>query len=59
MLSAKKRSLDAYPATSVSYRKRLDYLYARRSTIDTLIESLMAYELSRTKVTETRRRKSA
>ena len=30
--------------SQLAYRKELDYLYARRSAIDTLIESLKNYD---------------
>jgi len=62
MLQAKKRatSLTRGEAPApLAYRKHLEHLYARRSTIDALIESLMAYEVSRSKRLDPRRRKSA
>jgi hypothetical protein len=59
MLQAKKRASEARVETSPAYRKHLDYLYARRSTIDALIESLRAYEHSRSKDVQSRRRKLA
>lgn len=45
--------------TTHAFRKHLDYLYARRSAIDALIESLQVYGQFRPKRTEMRRRKSA
>jgi hypothetical protein len=45
--------------TSRTFRKHLEYLYARRSAIDALIESLQSYEQFRPKQAEPRRRKSA
>jgi hypothetical protein len=30
--------------SDISYRKQLEYLYARRSTVDALIESLQEYD---------------
>ena len=32
------------PASALAYRKELEYLYARRSAIDSLIESLEDYD---------------
>jgi hypothetical protein len=57
MIQAKKRLPRA--ANARAFRKHLDYLYARRSTIDALIESLQAYQHSRSKPVEFRRCKSA
>lgn len=59
MLQAKKRAAGERVETATAYRKHLSYLYARRSTIDALIESLQAYEISRSKELGDRRRKTA
>jgi hypothetical protein len=53
MLPAKKVPLARMPYRSL--KKELDFLYARRSAIDTLIESLQGYR--RFKVGCTRRKK--
>jgi hypothetical protein len=45
--------------STYTFRKHLEYLYARRSAIDLLIESLRAYEQSHVKVSISRRRRSA
>jgi hypothetical protein len=42
MLFAKKDPPASAPAPA--YRKELEYLYARRSAVDTLIESLKDYD---------------
>jgi hypothetical protein len=39
-----KKEFAAPPAPVPAYRKELEYLYARRSAIDSLIESLEEYE---------------
>lgn len=57
MLQAKKRADRVQRAHP--YRKHLDSLYARRSAIDALIESLKAYEMSRPKHSFNGCRKSA
>jgi hypothetical protein len=36
-------------ATPTAYRKELEYLYARRTAVDTLIESLELYDRFRAK----------
>jgi hypothetical protein len=41
------------------YDKELEYLYARRTAINTLIDSLQEYDLSRVLWTEHEKRKSA
>jgi hypothetical protein len=41
------------------YRKQLDYLYARRTTIDELIESLREYDRFRAQRAPAQNRKSA
>jgi hypothetical protein len=41
------------------YRQKLEYLYARRSNIDSLIESLEAYERFRAKSPEKENLKTA
>jgi hypothetical protein len=57
MPSAKKPIVRAQ--SSFAFRKHLEYLYARRSAIDVLIESLRAYELSHGKTVDRHRRRSA
>jgi hypothetical protein len=49
MLFAKKELPTSSPA--LAYRIELDYLYARRSAIDTLIESLEEYDRFRSRGT--------
>jgi len=44
MLSQKKVPISLIPSRSL--KKELDYLYARRSAIDTLIQSLEGYNRS-------------
>jgi hypothetical protein len=39
-----KKTIVASPAPPKTYRKELEYLYARRSAIDTLIQSLEEYD---------------
>jgi hypothetical protein len=46
-------------ASTGAYRQELDYLYARRSTIDRLIESLEEYDRFREAPTEDRERQTA
>jgi hypothetical protein len=48
------------PASSIrTYRKELEYLYARRSSVDALIESLEQYDRCRgTRVEDKRQRKT-
>ena len=41
------------------YRKKLEYLYARRSTLDTLIQSLEQYDRFRAKSPRADNRKTA
>ena len=45
--------------SDLSYRKQLEYLYARRTTIDELIESLQAYDRFRALRAPDQNRKSA
>jgi hypothetical protein len=45
--------------TAHAFKKHLDYLYARRSSIDALMDSLRAYEQARPKRDDTRRRRTA
>ena len=50
------------PMTQISnpiYRKKLEYLYARRSSIDTLIQSLEEYDRFHAKDADRDKRKSA
>lgn len=42
MLSAKKPTVTLHPIRN--YQRELQYLYARRSAIDSVIESLEAYD---------------
>jgi len=53
-----KKSL-ATPPPARPYRKELEYLYARRSAIDTLIQSLEEYDRFRAIRGENSKRKSA
>jgi hypothetical protein len=46
-------------SSAVIHEKELEYLYARRSAIDLLINSLQEYDLSRKKWTDCEKRKSA
>ena len=57
MQSAKKIKVTMTPVRGVE--KELEHLYARRSTIDSLIESLEAYDRYRAHNSDQRRRKSA
>jgi hypothetical protein len=41
------------------YKQELEYLYARRSAIDSLIRSLQEYDLSRMRQSDFEKRKSA
>jgi hypothetical protein len=43
-----KKEFAAPPAPVPAYRQELDHLYARRSAIDSLIESLEEYERFKT-----------
>ena len=55
-----KKFLASPPPPARTYRKELEYLYARRSAIDTLIQSLEEYDRFRAIRTEnSRQRKSA
>ena len=48
------------PASSTrAYRKELEYLYARRSAVDALIESLEQYDRCRGTRVEDKRQKTA
>jgi hypothetical protein len=42
-----------------NYQKELDYLYARRSVIDTLIQSLVEYDRHRIKRVDDRKQQMA
>ena len=45
------------PSPVLAYRKKLEYLYARRSAVDNLIESLQDYDRFReTRTDESERR---
>jgi hypothetical protein len=58
MLCVKKPTARANATQGL--RKELEFLYARRSAIDALIESLESYNRSRARVlTELRKRKTA
>jgi hypothetical protein len=57
MLSAKKTHLSLTPTRGM--HRKLQHLYARRSAIDALIQSLQAYERYTAKPADTRRRKLA
>jgi hypothetical protein len=50
-----------FPASAPvpAYREELEYLYARRSTVDTLIESLEDYDRFRETRTDERERQMA
>ena len=57
MLAKKTRTATSAPR---EFRKELEYLYARRATIDSLIESLEHYDRFRAKTVEqSSKRKSA
>ena len=56
MLAKKKAPVSA---STSAYRLELDYLYARRSAIDSLIESLEEYDRSRETPTEDGERQTA
>ena len=56
MLSKKSPLISNYDP---SFRKQLEYLYARRSVIDTLIESLEQYDRDSPKTAQILKRKSA
>jgi hypothetical protein len=56
MLAKKKPPVSA---STGAYRLELDYLYARRSAIDSLIESLEEYDRSRETPTEDGERQTA
>lgn len=45
--------------SDINYRKQLEYLYARRTSIDALIESLQDYDRFRAQRTPEQNRKSA
>ena len=53
----KRSSLVVLPLRG--FRRELEQLYARRSAIETLIESLERYERSQMKTEDQRKRKSA
>jgi hypothetical protein len=57
MLSAKKNPVTI--DTVRDYRREIEYLYARKSAIDMLIESLEEYERSCAAKPESGQRKSA
>jgi|KBSMisStandDraft_5_1062788.scaffolds.fasta_scaffold10300580_1 hypothetical protein len=57
MLLAKKEPDTA--ANGPSYQKQLEFLYARRSTIDALIQSLEQYDRFRERRVNDRERQSA
>jgi hypothetical protein len=46
-------------ANDANYRQQLEYLYARRTTIDALIESLQEYDRFRAQRAPDQNRKSA
>ena len=53
------KKADFPPAPARVYRKELEYLYARRQAIDTLIESLEEYDRFRGVRSESPNRKTA
>jgi hypothetical protein len=57
MLPVKKAQVITFPART--YEKQLETLYARRSSIDALIESLQEYDRFREKRGIERKRRSA
>jgi hypothetical protein len=57
MLPVKKAQVITFPARA--YEKQLETLYARRSSIDALIESLQEYDRFREKRGIERKRRSA
>jgi hypothetical protein len=44
MISLKRQVVASNAVAETDYERQLEYLYARRSAIDTLIESLEEYE---------------
>ena len=44
MISLKRQVVTGDAVSDADYERQLEYLYARRSAIDTLIESLEEYE---------------
>ena len=57
MLSGRKAPVEI--ASSREFKKALEHLYARRSTVDALIRSLEEYERFREKIGADGRRKTA
>ena len=57
MTSGRKGTVEI--ASSREFKKELDHLYAKRSTIDELIRSLQAYERFRQKAPAHDKRKTA
>ena len=57
MLPAKKAQVLTFPARA--YEKQLESLYARRSSIDLVIQSLQAYDRFREKRGIERKRRTA
>jgi hypothetical protein len=53
------RKLPVPDTNDINYRKQLEYLYARRTTIDALIESLQEYDRFRAQRAPDQNRKSA
>jgi hypothetical protein len=47
MNSLKRQAVKQDAVASADYERQLEYLYARRSAIDTLIESLVEYDRHR------------
>jgi hypothetical protein len=57
-MSPEKKS-DSTRKPSRDYRRELKYLYARKSAVDAVIESLEAYDRYRAASPKNRRRKTA
>jgi hypothetical protein len=54
-----KKASPMTPIDDHNYRKKLEYLYARRSTLDTLIRTLEQYDRFQAKSLEADERKTA
>jgi hypothetical protein len=59
MLAKKQIPVSVSVVSALAYRKELDSLYARRSAIDTLIESLLKYDRCRKTLADRRERQPA
>ena len=59
MLPNKAETIPANVVSITGYRQQLEELYARRSALETLIQSLQKYDRFRAKRCEPRKRKTA